>query len=116
MNVHLYIEVISEDIEKRHAVYIRVKGISGVGEYEYGPEEIDEDGVYDGVGVETVLDTSHTFSQEAEKLHDELFELKVIEDGDVFSILKDEGEVGIVDDILNLPNILLVVAVSHLEA
>lgn len=116
MNIHLHIEVISEDIEQCHAVDIRVQSIRGVGEYENGPEEIYEDGVYDGIGVEADLDTGHAFSQEAEKLHDELLELQVIEDGAILAFLKDEGEVGIVDDILNLPDVLLVVAVSHLEA
>lgn len=93
-----------------------MQALCGVGEDEDRPEEVDEDCVHDGYAAETGLDAVSAIAQQSKELHDELFELHVIEDTRIIGLIKQKAKVRIIDDILNLPDILLVVAILSLEA
>lgn len=116
MHFHLHIEVLDQTIEEGHPVDIRVEVISSPSEDQNRPEEVNEHGVDYRVMVEAGLDVGIALTQQSEEFHDELFELHVIEDLLIFGLIKDEGEIGVIYDVFNLPDVLLEVAVIHLEA
>lgn len=93
-----------------------MEALCGVGEDEDRPEEVDEDCVHDGYAAETGLDAVSAIAQQPKELHDELFELHVIEDTGIIGLIKQKAKVRIIDDILNLPDVLLVIAILSLEA
>jgi hypothetical protein len=45
-----------------------------------------------------------------------LFELKIVEDGGVFGLIKYKGEIGVIDDFLNFIDVLFIVTVVNFEA
>lgn len=45
-----------------------------------------------------------------------MFELHIVEDRGIIRLIKDKAEVGIIDDILDLSDVLLVIAILRLEA
>lgn len=116
MDIDFYIEMRDKDVKEGGLVDIGVETLCGVGEDENRPEEIDEDCVHDGYAVETGLDAVGAIAQQPKELHDQLFELHVIEDTRIIGLIKQKAKVRIIDDILNLPDVLLVIAILSLEA
>ena len=116
MDIVLNIEMRDEDVKERGLMDIGAKTVNRVGEDEDRSEEIDEDSVHDGDAAETSLDAVSAIAQQPEELHDQLFELHVVEDGGIVGLIEEEAKVGVVDDVLDLADVLLVVAILGLEA
>lgn len=87
-----------------------------IGKDEYCTEEVDEHSVHYGIAVQTLLNVGIAGSKNSKKLHDKLFELKIVEQWRVFGVVEHKGEIGIVDNLLYLINVLLVITVIDFKA
>jgi hypothetical protein len=112
----LHIEVRAQELKKILAFDVRIQCVSASSEDEQRPEEIDEDGVHDGVVVDGILNADSALSEHSEELHDELLELQVIEDLGVVLLIEHELKLVVVDELLNLPNVAFKVNVFEFEA
>lgn len=111
----LHSEVVAEEVQEVFPLEVAVKGVGLACEYEDGPEEVDEDGIHDGIVVEVVLYCA-SLAENTEELGDELFELQITEDGGIVVLVEDELEILVVDDLFDLADVALVVHALQLEA
>lgn len=93
-----------------------MEAICGVGKYEYGSKEVDKHCIHDGVAIQALLDVHVACTEQSKELHDELFELKIVEYWRVLRLIKNECEIRIIDNLLDFIYVLLVVAIVNFEA
>jgi hypothetical protein len=116
VDIDLNIKVGDEDIEQGHLVNVRMQTICWIGKYEYCAEEVDQHSVHYGIAIQALLNVGISTSKDSKKLHDKLFELKVIEYWRVFGVVKHKGEISIVDNLLYFIYVLLVITVIDFKA
>ena len=75
VDTDFYAEIVAEEIEEILSFDVGIEGICFSGEDKDGPEEVDEDGIHDGVPAEALLYGGVALAEESEKLGYKLFEL-----------------------------------------
>lgn len=116
MHVNLDVEMGDENVEESHFVDVRMKTICRVSEYEDGPKEVDKHCIHYWVTIQAFLDIYIASTQKSKKFHDQLFELKIVEDGGVFGLIKYKSKIDVIDDFLNFIDVLFKVTVLNFEA
>ena len=90
--------------------------VGDLGVDQYCSEEIHEHNIRDRVPVQGLLDACELARlQHFEELKEESFELQVVEDGFVIGFEENESEIGIKEELLQLPHVEVSVVVLHFE-
>ncbi len=84
-----------------------MKWISFANKYENGPKEIDEDSINNRIIIDGLLYSNSSLPKYSKELHDEMFELKIIENLRIIVLLKYELKLFVVYYLLDLSNVWL---------
>ena len=116
VDADLHAEIVAEEIEEILPFDVGIEGISFSCEYEDGSEEVDEDGIHDGVSAEALLDGGVALAEESEELGDEVFELQITEDLWIIVFVENKFEILVVDDLLYFAYVAFEVYALEFEA
>lgn len=116
VNGDLHIEIRAQKLKKLLSFYVRIEGVSAASKNEQRPKKINENRIHYGVVIDSFLYPNSSLPQYAEKLHDELFELEVVEYLWVIFFVEHELELVIIDQFFDLAYVPFEVYIFQFEA
>jgi hypothetical protein len=105
VNTDLHIEIGAQKLKEHLSLNVGIQSICLTSKYQQGPKEINEHSIHNRIVIDRFLDFDPSLSQNSKELHDQLFELEIIEYLRIIFLIEHKLEVLIVDDLLDLTDV-----------
>lgn len=112
----LHLEGLAEEVQQKIPLDVRIQRISDSREDHKTAEEVDQNGIHNGILLQRLKYARLPLTKQSKELHDQTLSLRVIEYTGVIVGSEDELKGRIVDDLLDLPNVQIIVDIIELEA